>query len=821
MTVSMRAGWWLVVLLVLCLVAAACTPAADPEEQEAAEDGSFQPGDIRPAPGRSVDVPGDVLQAAESWLIDSSGLSDLLLEEIFLSEVRQTRDVLHLRFVQQHGGVSVRGAEFILHVRESGDVLGASQSLSEILPAPDATEELTAEQAAEIAEKAVSGTVTNTQTQPTWLEVGTDLRLGWEVFVTTDEPAAYSVVIDATTGDVLTVDLLSNDRGQLVAQAGCQAPAAPSACVFTVDPYYASGDPRLDPNRANEFLVGVALANVTDPATLQGRYVQIVQARDDDGRWGTGGRGGSDGSFEAGMAYYWIDYTQSAMQAQGYRYHADDPVEVVPVDPQVVDNAFYIPTEDRIHLGVGSEGVMEGEDAQTIIHEYGHGVLESQVPNITSSEGGAFHESFGDLLAVLVTLEFRRGDVGCLFAWPELGECIRRIDDGGVYPTDLAFEPHLDGVIFSSAVWDTFRAMLQRETGLAPEDCQDRSTLPCNAVRDEVLAILLGSLQFLTPRMTLDDAASAFAAADATFFDGRNAAEIASGFGAHGLAPGGTPAVQVEGLEGLSGGARAASTVGIKILHAYRGDLAVDLDVVDSSGAALCSATIRTPDENDDADNVTGLFRIDGTECESHLPPGPDRIWRLTVADTLAEDVGEILQFVVTHGAMQYPAPGLPLGIPDADPGGITITIGGPDPGVPEAMTDTGGGSTPEGPPPAGDVVVGVEISHSYVGDLSVRLAVLDVSAETILCDLELLAPDANDASSDLTGTADASDCAEFYPPTSAQPWLLFVEDTAAVDTGTIDRFTISGPDGRSFAAVGPISIPDDDRDGAALEITG
>jgi hypothetical protein len=500
-------------------------------------------------------------------------------------------------------------------------------------------------------------------------------------------------VVDATTGDVLSVDRLATDvhtpsakasrdaAAVEVAQApACDAPEPPSACIFVVDPIYAAGAD-IDPSRANGTLVGVRLQNLLDPASgeLVGRYAEIAPEvaadyAEPDGVWGVGGRGGQDVSFEAGMTYYWIDYTQQVVQEMGFDFHAADPVAFVPIEPQFPDNAFYLFVEDRIHMGAGGDGVNEAEDAQGIIHEYGHALLQAIVPDIITEEGGAFHESFGDLVSVFTTLEFRNGDVACLFHWAERGECLRRVDADLVYPDDLRFEVHLDGELYNGAVWDIFTTVLQEQTGLAPEDCQDRQANPCDAVRDQVYATLLGSLPFLTPTMTLDDAATAFAVSDQTFFAGANAATIQRVFAARGLAATGTPAVQIQGLMDFQ---RSRSVAAVKITHGYRGDLEVTLDVLDGAEEPLCSAVLVTPDPDDDGDNVTGRFDLAGTACAAHLPPAPDRQWRLTVVDTAAQDEGTLFQFSVSHEGQRFLAPGLPADIPDDDPEGVQAVIGG------------------------------------------------------------------------------------------------------------------------------------------------
>lgn len=870
-------------LMVLALVAAACTGGEDPAEDADADptdatdvgavtatastddDGASAPagdsaGGIPLAPGvEDVDVEDDVLTAVAEWIDTSSGLSELLREEIFLSQVTRTRDVLHLQFVQQHGEVSVRGAQFVVHVRDTGEVLGASTSLVETLPGAGTAEALTAVEAQDIAEKAVPGTVTGeSAVQATWLEVGAELRLGWDVLVATaGPPSNYTVIVDATTGDVLTVDRLAADHGHRegvtsarvhvpaavsraalaqvaqaeVAQAGsCDAPPAPSACIFVVDPIYASGAAFVDPAQANQTLVGVPLANLTDPGSgdLVGRYAQIAPQiaaayNDPDGVHGQQGRGGTDITFESAMTYYWIDYTQQVVQEMGFDFHADDPVDFVPIEPEFPDNAFYLFTEDRIHMGIGGDGVNEAEDAQGIIHEYGHALLQAAVPNIVSEEGGAVHEGFADLVSVFTTVEFRDGDVGCLFHWAEQGECIRRIDTDLAYPDDLRFEVHLDGEIYTGAIWEVFVRVLERETGLTPEDCQDRAANPCDAVRDDVYATLLGSLPFLTPNLDLNDATAAFAVSDQTFFGGQNADVIAEVFEARGLSASGTPAVQIEGLMDFQA---SDSVLAVKVQHAYRGDLAVRLDVIDGAGEPRCAADLVTPDPDDDSDNLQGRFQLAGTDCEAYLPPGPDQVWLLTVTDTVAEDEGTLFQFSISHEGQRFLAAGLPAVIPDADQIGVTTAIGGAIP----ATTPAGGTTAPPpGPAPTpgatpaagGTVTVDYAISHTYVGDLQVRVGVLDAASGEVLCRVDVRDPDPQDAGDVLSGTVDVSECAAFYPPSAAVTWALGVADVAAVDIGEVTAFTLIGPDGVVRDSPVPVAIPDDDQSGVVLPIAG
>ena len=64
------------------------------------------------------------------------------------------------------------------------------------------------------------------------------------------------------------------------------------------------------------------------------------------------------------------------------------------------DNSFYSPGDRGLHFGDG--GVDDAEDADIVLHEYGHSVQDNQVPGWGpggDTEQGAIGEGFGDLLA--------------------------------------------------------------------------------------------------------------------------------------------------------------------------------------------------------------------------------------------------------------------------------------------------------------------------------------------------------------------------------------------------------------------------------------
>ncbi len=103
------------------------------------------------------------------------------------------------------------------------------------------------------------------------------------------------------------------------------------------------------------------------------------------------------------------------------------------------DNSYQTDKPYRIRLGKG--GVDDAEDAEVIVHEYGHAVHQSQVPGYGGSlDAGAIGESFGDYLAVTVGLAAAqqygwpvKAEQACPMDWDatsytDAPHCIRRFD---------------------------------------------------------------------------------------------------------------------------------------------------------------------------------------------------------------------------------------------------------------------------------------------------------------------------------------------------------------------------------------------------------
>src|SRR5215471_11240974 len=88
-----------------------------------------------------------------------------------------------------------------------------------------------------------------------------------------------------------------------------------------------------------------------------------------------------------------------------------EPAAVLPVslDKGVDLNAYYDRTELAFfHQSVAGKTVYSGESPDVICHEMGHACLDAHRPELFDApyiEAGSFHESFGDMSAILSALQ--------------------------------------------------------------------------------------------------------------------------------------------------------------------------------------------------------------------------------------------------------------------------------------------------------------------------------------------------------------------------------------------------------------------------------
>ena len=173
--------------------------------------------------------------------------------------------------------------------------------------------------------------------------------------------------------------------------------------------------------------------------------------------------GRSDDRFEQVMAYYWVTEAQRYLQSLGFG-STYRPVNMESQDVRLnqwgQDNSYSWDKHDVLRFGKG--GVDDAEDAEVILHEYGHAIHDSQVAGFGSSlEAGSIGEAFGDYWAVTVTNVLApTPDAPCVADWDAVSytstipHCLRRVDMDRHYPDDMTSSVHRNGTIWSRALWD-------------------------------------------------------------------------------------------------------------------------------------------------------------------------------------------------------------------------------------------------------------------------------------------------------------------------------------------------------------------------------
>ena len=272
--------------------------------------------------------------------------------------------------------------------------------------------------------------------------------------------------------------------GLAAALSGTPASAGPAAgtasgAVFWVNPVQSSGDESLTDQKDSASAVPavdyrtVTLTDLDGSGYLRGDWANVVSETGDPAYAPAGGSylyDRSDDRFEQVMAYYWVTQAQLYLQSLGFGRSGPDGLPPVNKEPQDVrinqygaDNSFSWDKKDLLRFGKG--GVDDAEDAEVIVHEYGHAVHDSQVPGFgTSLDAGSIGEAFGDYLAVSVGLAVAGPPAAgvpeaCVMDWDATSytstvpHCLRRLDKD-ITVEQRKGEVHYDGQIWSRALWD-------------------------------------------------------------------------------------------------------------------------------------------------------------------------------------------------------------------------------------------------------------------------------------------------------------------------------------------------------------------------------
>ncbi len=226
-------------------------------------------------------------------------------------------------------------------------------------------------------------------------------------------------------------------------------------------PYVDSGDMNLAALNAERTLVQIPVTYDTGYFHLMNDHILITNHNDPNYSPAKVVNGNfdfnrADQGFEDVNVFYHINVYQEHLQDLGfdlvnYQIHAE-------THASQSDNSTFNSLHSPPRLSFGEGGVDDGEDADVIIHEYGHAISHSAAPGTnTGMERRSIDEGIGDYLAASYSRNinpFRWDDV---FTWDGHNEFFsgRSASTNKIYPQDLSGSNiHANGEIWSSALME-------------------------------------------------------------------------------------------------------------------------------------------------------------------------------------------------------------------------------------------------------------------------------------------------------------------------------------------------------------------------------
>lgn len=399
-----------------------------------------------------------------------------------------TRHIVH--FQQLHEGIPVVDSSVVVQVDKADRVkqidLGHARPMVADEAADSGSKKMTPKQGQKAA-MAVVGDANLRQDvgDPELVYYPTDagLKLAYKVLIPTrNPPHDWRIIVDASSGGILEQkDLLFNIDGQgfvfdpnPVVTANNNTFRDPTAtagsCGFGGTPIAT-----IDAQRVTRTLKDITFGGGVHK--LEGPFVKMrnfgppniappTEVSANNFKYSSG-----DDRFENVMVYHHIDSVQRYIQSSLGITTAHNSQISADAHDGAGGGGFFSPVDLGIHFGdSGPCKPDRGEDADSMVHEYGHAIQNNQVPGwgVTNpgtgrAETRAMGEGFGDILACCYFAERGGGFQREVFEdWcfaDEPTHALRRVDGTKVYPTDWHGEEHDDGEIWSAALWNIYRTI--------------------------------------------------------------------------------------------------------------------------------------------------------------------------------------------------------------------------------------------------------------------------------------------------------------------------------------------------------------------------
>ena len=220
----------------------------------------------------------------------------------------------------------------------------------------------------------------------------------------------------------------------------------------------------------------VDIWDVSDPSSRQLLATQTYPnvGYTHSGWWTEDGRflfRSDENGFEEAMVYFHVDRAIRYLERLGFRderaiFRAPVAVNVRGTND---DQSWYSPGSRQLFFGLGG-GVNDAEDAETILHEFGHALQDAICPDFgQSKQAAAMGEGFGDYLALTFFADKRPARYrSCVMTWDGITwsendpPCVRNLSTGRGFESfdwESQDAEHTNGLIWGETLWTIWNAV--------------------------------------------------------------------------------------------------------------------------------------------------------------------------------------------------------------------------------------------------------------------------------------------------------------------------------------------------------------------------
>jgi len=414
-------------------------------------------------------APADIARRFLRVHTDLLGLAGIR-SHLTLQRVVPSLGATHLIFQQRHRQLPIYRAYVTVHVSHDRHIyLVKNRAVPKDFQKERGRFRLSKSAAARRARRTLKGpegTARVVAVDRRWFPADEILHPAYRVRVHRERPREeWIIYVNAHSGGILSqYDNLATARGR--------------AAVFDPNPVVAlndwrslrspTGRPRRPPQAA---YASVSLTDLKGNGRLEGRRVTTcltprpVKRADEQFVFSS-----AEPGFLETMTYFHVDRAIRYLESLGYRGARAIFSTPLPINAAGTrqDNSWYSPGLRQLTFGTG--GVDDAEDAEIVLHEFGHALQDAICPDFgQSAQAAAMGEGFGDYFAASFFAAVKPSRLRpLLMSWDSIADStdeppyLRRVD------TALTFESfdhsddadeHENGQIWSATLWDIWNAL--------------------------------------------------------------------------------------------------------------------------------------------------------------------------------------------------------------------------------------------------------------------------------------------------------------------------------------------------------------------------